>query len=274
MRRAWSIAIAALTLLVAASVTAADGGLSTRPMSDDGAAAIDQIVAGVMADYPDIPGWYIGIWDPERGAYQQAYGLADVANERTATVDVHFRIGSITKTFMATVMLLLVDDGVIGLEATVAEADPDLAATFPEVAHISIRDLLAMTSGIPDYATGQAGITAALVRAPDTRWQPIDLIRSGVEQGLSPVGTSGYSTTNYLILQEIAETLAGRPIQELIREMVTEPLGMSDTTLPYNEDTALPEPLSRGYLRQACVEELVRDGARPVPAGTDTTDWI
>ena len=95
----------------------------------------------------------------------------------------------------------------------------------------------------------------------------------GVERGLAPVGTGGYSTTNYIILQEIAETLTGQTIQELVTERLTDPLGMPDTALPYNDDTTLPEPVSRGYFDPACVDELVRGGAEPVPADTDTTDW-
>ena len=48
---------------------------------------------------------------------------------------------------------------------------------------------------------------------------------------------------------------------------------MTGTALPPNEDTTLPEPLARGYMSPACVEELVKDGAKEVPADTDTTDW-
>jgi D-alanyl-D-alanine carboxypeptidase len=101
----------------------------------------------------------------------------------------------------------------------------------------------------------------------------MDLIRYGVDAGVKPVGTPGYSTTNYVILQEIAESLTGKSIQELVAERLTEPLGMPDTALPSNEDTTLPEPFARGYMSPACVDELVRDGAEPVPDDTDTTDW-
>mgnify|MGYP001828101538 FL=1 len=48
---------------------------------------------------------------------------------------------------------------------------------------------------------------------------------------------------------------------------------MPDTSLPYNEDTTLAEPVSHGYMTEACNEELVTDGAEPLPVGTDLTDW-
>ena len=81
------------------------------------------------ADSPRSPAIHVGVWDPERGVYQQAYGLADVANERAAGIDDHFRIGSISGTFMATVMPRLIDEGLVALDDTVAAADPDPVGT-------------------------------------------------------------------------------------------------------------------------------------------------
>ncbi len=273
MRTPTLLTTAVLALSLAAPVAAADVPLPTEPMSAEDAAAIDAGIVAVMEKHPEVPAFYVGLWSPERGVYQQAYGLADVANDRAAAIDDHFRIGSVSKTFGAAIILQLVDEGLLALDDTVADADPALAEQFPEVADISVSDLLGMTSGIPDYMNVSDATVAAVTRAPDTQWDPIDLIGYGVERGLAPVGTPGYSTTGYVILQEIAETLTGQPIQELVTERLTEPLGMPDTALPYNDDTTLPEPFARGYMSPACNEELVGDGADPVPDGTDLTDW-
>jgi D-alanyl-D-alanine carboxypeptidase len=262
-----------LALALAAPVAAADVQLPSEPMSAEDSAAIDAGIAAVMEQHPEIPAFYVGLWSPERGSYQQAYGLADVATGRAASLDDHFRIGSVSKTFGAAIILQLVDEGLLSLDDTVADADPDLAASFPEVADVPIRDLLGMTSGIPDYMNVKHAAVAALTQAPDTQWDPMDLIRFGIDAGLQPLGTPGYSTTNYVILQVIAESLTGKPIQELVTERLTEPLGMADTALPYNEDTTLPEPFARGYMSPACNKELVRDGAEPVADGLDLTDW-
>jgi len=275
MRRLNLITTASVTLAfaLAAPVAAADAQLPTEPMSADDQAAIDAGMAAIMEEHPEVPAFYVGFWSPERGSYQQAYGLADVAGERAADLDDHFRIGSISKTFGAAIILQLIDEGLLALDDTVADVDPALAETYPDVAAIPIRDLLGMTSGIPDYMNVPDAAVAELTQAPDTQWDPIDLIGFGIDTGLQPVGTGGYSTTNYIILQEIAETLTGQTIQELVKERLTDPLGMPGTALPYNEDTTLPEPLARGYFSPACVEELGSDGAEPVPADTDTTDW-
>ena len=262
-----------LSLSLAAPVAAADVTLPTEPMAAEDAAAIDAGITAVMEQHPEIPAFYVGMWSPERGVYQQAYGLADVAAGRAASIDDHFRIGSVSKTFGAAVILQLVDEGLLALDDTVADADPELAAAFPEIAAIPVRDLLGMTSGIADYMNVPDATVASLTQAPDTQWAPMDLIRYGIDAGVQPVGTPDYSTTNYVILQEIAESLTGKPMQELVAERLTEPLGMPDTALPYNEDTTLPEPVAHGYMSPACNEELGRDGAAPVPDGTDLTDW-
>jgi D-alanyl-D-alanine carboxypeptidase len=266
-------AVVALALAMVAPTVAADVELPTEPMSAEDSAAIDAGIAAVMEKHPEIPAFYVGLWSPERGSYQQAYGLADVAAERAASLDDHFRIGSVSKTFGAAIILQLIDEGLLSLDDTVADVDPELAATFPEIAAIPISDLLGMTSGIEDYMNVKDSAVAALTQAPDTQWDPMDLIRFGIDAGVKPVGTPGYSTTGYVILQEIAESLTDKPIQELVRERLTAPLGMTGTALPYNEDTTLPEPFARGYMSPACNAELKRDGATPVADGTDLTDW-
>ena len=274
MRRSLPLASAALVLALAAPVGAADVQLPTEPMSAEDTAAIDAGIASIMEAHPEVPAIYIGVWDPERGVYQQAYGLADVAGKRPAALDDHFRIGSVSKTFMATVILQLIDEGKLALDDTVAAVDPDLAERHPNLAGITIEQLLGMTSGIPDYMNVPDAAVASLVEAPETTvWTSDQLIGFGADGAVQPPGTGGYSTTNYIALQVIAETLTGKSIQDLIRERVTEPLGMTGTALPPNEDTTLPEPLARGYMSPACVEELVKDGAKEVPADTDTTDW-
>ena len=271
MRRITSLAGVALALTLAAPVSAAE--LPTEPMSAEDAAVIDEAIAGVMASNPDVPAFYIGVWDPERGAYQQAYGLADIANEVPATVDDVFRIGSTSKTFMATIMLQLVDEGLFGLDDTVATVTPQLAERFDAYADITTRQLLGMRSGVEDYMNVPDAAVAIIASENDTVFEPEQLVDFGIDAGVSEPGTPGYSTTNYILMQLMAEELTGESIQDLIAERLTEPLGMPDTALPPNEDTTLPAPQSRGYIFEACNQELVDDGAEPVEPGTDTTEW-
>ncbi len=110
----------------------------------------------------DINALYVGVWDPARGAYVKAYGTADVAGGRAASIDDSFRIGSTTKTFTATVILQLVDEGKLALDATLADAAPGVAAKYPTIADRTIEQLLSMTGGIPDYTEVPDGVVAGV----------------------------------------------------------------------------------------------------------------
>src|ERR1700744_4477141 len=91
-----------------------------------------------------------------------AYGSAG-RGEARATVADHVRIGSITKTFTATVILQLVAQGKLSLSGTVARYDPALAAHFPPLTALTVRQLLSMRSGLPGCCSenGVQGVAAA-----------------------------------------------------------------------------------------------------------------
>jgi D-alanyl-D-alanine carboxypeptidase len=90
--------------------------------------------------------------------------------------------------------------------------------------------------------------------------------------GVEPPGTGGYSTTNYIVLQAIAEKLTGTPLSEAIETRIATPLGLKQTALPPNDDSSLSEPSTRGVLADACVQELQAYGAK-VKRGQDASDW-
>ena len=123
------------------SAAAAQGPeMPVGEMSAEDRATIDAIAQGVLESEVGVPAVYIGVWDPERGAYVAAYGTADRETGRPASVEDTFRIGSISKTFTAAVILQLIDEGLLALDDTVADADTDLAARFPAEA-FSVHDI-------------------------------------------------------------------------------------------------------------------------------------
>jgi D-alanyl-D-alanine carboxypeptidase len=187
---------------------------------------IDAAIVDLLERNPELPAMYIGIWDPERGAYTAAYGTADLDSGRAPSVDDHLRIGSVSKTFTGAVILQLVDEGLVELDATIEETAPELASRFPEVADRTIAQLLTMSSGIPDYANVPDGVISGVGETPTRVWEADELIQAGIDGGLSEPGTSGYSTTNYILLQEIAEEITGTSLNDLITERVTGPLAL------------------------------------------------
>lgn len=247
----------------------------TAPMSQADARAIDREVRVFHspAARRNFPALWIGVWDPEKGVFTRAYGSAVREGGVDATPEDVLRIGSITKTFTATVVLQLVDEGRLSLDDTVAEVHPDLAERFPRLGPLTIRQLLAMRSGLADYLNGPDGAVPQVTGDPQHLFSADDLIATGVEASTDPPGSPGYSSTNYIVLQEIAEHVTGESIEDLIASRATHPLGMSDATLlPRDGNPELADPASHGYLNTTCVAEIEGDGGQAAE-GTDTSEW-
>jgi D-alanyl-D-alanine carboxypeptidase len=241
--------------------------LTTTPMSAADAAVIDGYVTDAMTQFPDLPGMWIGVWDPEKGYYEQAYGEAVKGGEKAA-IDQHGRIGSVTKTFTVAAILQQVAAGDLALDSTIADVLPDLAAKYPDIAAITIEQLAGMTSGIPDYAN--TGITTKIVvDDPQHVFTADELIGAGMSLPLSPPGTGGYSTTSTIILGQMLEKLTGKPVEQVVTELAAS-LGLTQTALQAPDQTLMPDPASHGYVpNDAAAKTLGLD----VKGGTDVTDW-
>ena len=260
-----------------ATTDASSTGTAADTMSDMSAedqAAVEAAISAGSARVADYgltpPALYVGIWDPATGSYLTAQGEAQPG--RAATLDDHYRVGSTTQTFTAAVILQLVDEGELSLDDTIGTLLPDLAAEHPELTDLTVESLLRMQSGIQDYLNVPDSVVADIVVDPSRVWTPDELIDAALQRDVEPEGTPGYSTTNFIILQLIAESIAGTPLPELIQTRLLEPLGMSESSLPI-DDPSLPEPYATGSLNGGCVAELLEDGATGVDLETDPTDW-
>ena len=104
-----------------------------------------------LASIDGLNGMWIAVSDPERGHWTAALGNA-AAGGPPATLADHSQIGSVTKTFTATAILQQVAAGTLSLDDTVQQVLPDVATTYPPTAALTVRQLLNMSSGLPDYA--------------------------------------------------------------------------------------------------------------------------
>jgi D-alanyl-D-alanine carboxypeptidase len=101
-----------------------------------------------------LPAVLIGVWDGEGGSYTHAFGYADLAKKIPLTTEDHFRIGSNTKTFVASVILQLIAEGKLSLDDPVSRFS--LCVTIPNGDQITVRELCNMRSGLFEaYATPQ-----------------------------------------------------------------------------------------------------------------------
>lgn len=141
-----------------------------------------------------IPGVAVWVSVPGEGTWEGAYGYADADTARPLTLADHLPIGSVTKTFTATVILKLVEERRLSLSSPISRWFPGVQ----DARRITVRMLLDMTSGIYDeFATGSQ-LLARFVAHPQAIISPAEIVRLAVQHGpVDPPGTSYYysSTT-------------------------------------------------------------------------------
>jgi CubicO group peptidase (beta-lactamase class C family) len=159
-----------------------------------------------------------------------------------ATIDMHFRNGAVAITYVATVLLRLVDDGLLGLDDTIDRWLPDL----PEAGLVTLRMLANMTAGYRDYVQSEA-FQVAVYEDPFQPWSTDEQIALSLASPrlFAPGENWEYSHTNYVILGLALEGATGEPLEALIRRIVLEPLGLTGTA---SEQSAwMPEPVLHAF---------------------------
>jgi D-alanyl-D-alanine carboxypeptidase len=155
-----------------------------------------------------------------------ASGDAEVGR-RKARRDDRFWVGSVTKTFVATVVMQLVAERELGLDDRVGKLLP---RRLREGRRIRLRNLLNHTSGVPDYM-GLEPWRSAVARNPRAVIPARQLVSSAAKLPLEfpPGSRASYSNTNYLVLAEIVQRAAGRSLPRLLQERIFAPLGLTAT---------------------------------------------
>jgi D-alanyl-D-alanine carboxypeptidase len=180
-------------------------------------------------------------------------GLADKATGQPMQPQDKVRIGSITKTFVATVVLQLAAERRLSLNDSVQKWLPGVITGHGyHPAQITIRQLLQQTSGIQDYTSAPGFLTEANLAKT---WQPQQLVDIALRLG-PPVHGWLYSDTNYILLGMIIQKVTGRsPVTEISRRILV-PLGLHDTSFPLTSKQ-IPAPYAHGYYGSLDVTNLV-----------------
>ncbi len=170
-------------------------------------------------------------------------GLADVTTGRPYALADHVRIASITKTFTATAVLQLVDQKRLALDDTLDRYVPGI----PNGKKVTIRDLLAMSSGIYDY-TSDPNFATAFVADPARPWIPQQAVKIMREHSpdFVPGTKTVYSDSNYILLGLILEQVTAETAGYVINRRVVEPAKLTQTVFPLTP--TLPRPHPTGYL--------------------------
>ena len=143
-----------------------------------------------------------------------------------ATTDMHFRNGAVAISYMATLLLRLVDQGMVALDDPLANWLPDL----PDSDAVTLRMLANMTAGYPDFVPNPE-FQAAFYADPFRQWTPDELIGIGLStpRAFPPGANFSYSHVNYFILGQAMERIIGQPLDVALREQVLEPMGLRNT---------------------------------------------
>lgn len=211
------------------SIAAASLAACSTPSSRNESAAAsgrDATVAALMRDYTGrVPGASVLVLHEGRPLLRRGYGLADVETGAAATPDTHYRLASVSKQFTAAAVLLLVQDGKLGLDDPLRRWLPSLP---PVGDAITIRQVLSHTSGLIDYEDlmppGRYDDGARQMRDADV----LRVLEGQDRTYFAPGQGYRYSNSGYALLALIVEKASGRRYGEFLRERIFLPLGMRE----------------------------------------------
>jgi len=224
--RSTTVALLACVVLALGAATAS--AATSTPPASAAKPRLQQALDRVIAS--GVPGAVLLTRDGDRTiALAGGYGNA---RQRTATRTTdRFRVGSVTKTFTATVVLQLVAEGRIALDDTVEERLPGV---IPNGEGITVRQLLNMTSGLFDYLNdGDSTVDDRLLKGELTyRWAPRELIAisNRHEPRFAPGSGWSYCSTCYVLLGMMVEKTTGHSLGAELRRRIFVPAGLRSTT--------------------------------------------
>jgi len=213
---------------------------TVAPAASVDTAAIDAFVAKMLATY-EVPGAAIALVLPDGSTYTRGYGVRDTATGAPVSADTQFAIASVTKSFTALGVMLLVDEGMVDLDAPVTTYLPEFQLSDPAMTpKATVRHLLMHATGMErnNAATGNPSITREEIVALAAQ---IPLVAAPGEKHI-------YSNVNTVIAARIIEQVSGQSWEQFTRERILEPLGMEQATLDAaslqrQPDYALPHEL-------------------------------
>ena len=239
--------VAMLTSALPAGISAAAGP------ADERAAALDEAISLAM-QRASIPGAIVGIWQDGSEPYLRAFGLRDTATGEKMAPDLYMRIGSNSKTFTVTALLMLADRGKLGLDDPIGR----YVEGVPGGDQITLRQLAEMRSGLYHYADET---NPKMPQEPFRQWTPRELLAIALShEPLFPPGSKfDYCNTNTVLLGVVVEKVSGQSLASFIEQHILKPESLAHTVFPAGGE--FPSPHSHGYLK--------------LPDGkiVDATDW-
>jgi D-alanyl-D-alanine carboxypeptidase len=272
--------------LGAAAVTAAPATFGATRSSRAAAtpapaafAAVDAMGAALVADRV-VPGLSVAVMRAGRIVYEKCFGFANLETSTPVTPDCVFRVGSVSKQFVASAIALLAEEGKLSYEDRLSKFLP----LFPRAGDVTLRQMLTHTSGLGNYTETQP--REAFFRQARTDYSSAELLAAMANTSplfKSEPGTAwAYSNTAYVLLGLVVETVAGEPYGKFLSRRLFEPVGMTQTAVddaydvvPHRASGYTSKPGAPGVYRNADFISMTYPGAagamRSTPA--DLCRW-
>jgi D-alanyl-D-alanine carboxypeptidase len=207
------------------------------------------ILQGVVDKYlkAGLPGIAVLVRD-KNGIWVGNGGLADI-QQNIPMLPCHIsKTASLTKIYIATLTLKLVEEGKLQLDEKITKWLPeDITANIQNAETATLRSLLNHTSGIYDFSNNN-NFYLALLNHPNKKWKPEEILKFSYNQEavFQPGTSSGYSNTNTILVTMIIEAATGLSHAALLREKILNPLGLTDSYYYWQEE--LPaKGVAQGY---------------------------
>ncbi|MFJ2646560.1 serine hydrolase domain-containing protein [Streptomyces sp. NPDC087420] len=260
-RLAWTGVLAAAALAFTAPagpavasppVAGSGSGGAGSAVKDAGArhSATQRALDAAVAD--GVPGVLAQV-NSRTGTWSGTAGVGDTATGRERGARDRFRVGSVTKTFVSTVLLQLEAEGRLDLDDTVDHWLPGVVSgNGHDGRRVTLRQLLNHTSGIYSYTADpgfqQKVFTTDFLKNRYRTWQPGELVAIAMAHApdFAPGTDWNYSNTNYVLAGLVVEKVTGRPYATEIERRILRPLHLRSTRLP-GTDPRLPRPSGRAY---------------------------
>ncbi|MEU4407465.1 serine hydrolase domain-containing protein [Streptosporangium sp. NPDC023963] len=236
-----TIAVGTVAAPVAATASAPTSASAAAGFDDGVQKSLDGLIG------KEFPGALASVRDTDGRVTGYTAGVGDLETRQEVPADGRVRIGSNTKTFVATVVLQLVGEGRIELDGPVERYLPGLVrGKAGDGRKITVRQLLQHTSGLPNYTRY---MHQDFFKIQHRYVEPRDMIDVALRHRASFGPGKGweYSNTGYLLLGLVVQQVTGRPIAEEVTRRVIDRAGLRDTYWPGVGDQTVKGPHPRGY---------------------------
>jgi CubicO group peptidase (beta-lactamase class C family) len=276
-RTALKAALGAAAFAAAPPSFAAARGAGAR--ASTAFAAVDAMGTALVTDRV-IPGLSVAVMRAGRIVYQKGFGSANLETNTPVTPDCVFRVGSVSKQFVATAIALLSEEGRLSFDDRLSKFLP----LFPRAGDVTLRQMLTHTSGLGNYTETQP--REAFFHQARTDYSSVELLAAMAKTSplfKSEPGTAwAYSNTAYVLLGLVVETVAGEPYGAFLKRRLFEPNGMTQTAVddtydvvPHRASGYTAKPGAPGVFRNADFISMTYPGAagamRSTPA--DLCRW-